>query len=385
MKPQGRIAIVGGAGAQGQETLRFLRAFDPELPLVAVDIAFDDVSEAECHRLNVATETLDVLADREKLVNLVSGCRVVANFAGPFYRLGTVVLNAAIECGVDYLDICDDVDACEVLLQRSNAAAQKGIKAITGMGAAPGVTNILVKAARDYLGAPEGLFADISWCAPGSDFTPGIFQHTIHCFATALKGSTNIPPWEDLEPREVIFPDPVGPVEVVRLGHPESHTIPEYLGMPCYLRGGSTTPEILRRTWHLGKALEEHDQLQDAESLARAWDELSAIIPPPNENQPDSGMVIDVVADGDGIRFESATSISMEQSTAVPAAAGAMMLYQGQFDTSGVHPPEALSVPTFFRTAGSISPGGGGLVAYRLEKGRKTSKLSIGSFFAEQS
>jgi hypothetical protein len=243
------------------------------------------------------------------------------------------------------------------------------------VGSAPGTTNLLVKLALDYLGVKPGAgYADIAWCAPGSDLTLGIFEHLVHCFRTALPGRTRTPDWEELEPRIVSFPDPIGSLEVLRLGHPEPLTLPMFLDCQCMLRGGMTTPGMMRMAWDLAR------KCDDGLDLASAWKQLQGNIPQ-EHGREQSGMVIDVTSAGRGIRFESATSISMEQSTAVPAVAGALLLLGANGPMPGVWPPEVLSPQDFFSAAAKVSPGGGGLRAFGMVDGQRDAPIRLRDMF----
>ncbi len=374
----GPIVVVGAGGAQGRELVGYVRSGAPDADILAVDRQFSDTALARLEALSARTLRLDLLKDTAKVREAFEGARIIVNLAGPFYVLGAAVLDAAIAAGVPYLDICDDVDATETLLSRSQAAREAGCAAVIGMGSAPGTTNLLVKLALENLAHVEGeKSADIAWCAPDSDLTFGIFHHLVHCFKTALPGRNTVPDWSELGPRTVAFPEPVGDVEVVRLGHPEPLTLKTYLDCPTHLRGGMTSAGVLRHAWELARACDQ------GRPVADAWRELEASLGSADGGAPGlSGMVIDVMVGGEGIRFESATSISMEQSTAVPAAGVALMMLAGQGPGPGVWPPEALSPADFFEASHRVSPGGGGLRAFRLSHGQPTDRLSLRALFS---
>lgn len=358
------VAVAGAGGAQGLACLGYLRAGLPDARLVALDRWFSEPALQELSRLDASSRLVDLLAQRVDLVSLLREVDVVVNLAGPFYVLGSAVLDAAIEAGIDYVDICDDVDATGLLLERHEDARRRGTAALVNMGSAPGTTNVLVRLALDHLqrlaptDAPRN--ADIAWCAPDSDLTSAIFAHLVHCFRTALPGRNLVPAWEELDPRSIAFPAPVGDVEVVRLGHPEPLTLARYAACPTVLRGGMTSSGLLRRAWALARLCDQ------GLALPEAWREMSAGLPPSSDEPGWSGMCIDVTVGERGLRFESATTISMEQSTAVPAAAGVLMLMEDAGPGPGVWAPEVMDPRRFFEQANRVSPGGGGLKAYEL-------------------
>ena len=57
---------------------------------------------------------------------------------------------AAIEAGAHYLDICDDWEPTLDMLELGERARARGVTAVIGMGASPGLTNLLaMKAGKD--------------------------------------------------------------------------------------------------------------------------------------------------------------------------------------------------------------------------------------------
>ena len=87
----------------------------------------------------------------DNIKEVVKGADVVLNVCGPFYKLGPIVLKAVIEAGINYVDVCDDYDATEILLEMDIAAKKAGITALTGMGGSPGIANLLAKFCADVM------------------------------------------------------------------------------------------------------------------------------------------------------------------------------------------------------------------------------------------
>jgi len=88
--------------------------------------------------------------DHEGLVKAIRDADVVVNCAGPFYKTAVAVAKAAVEAKVNYIDICDDYEAAEILFasEIDNAAKEAGITVLTGMGSDPGTNNVIVKCTR---------------------------------------------------------------------------------------------------------------------------------------------------------------------------------------------------------------------------------------------
>ena len=82
--------------------------------------------------------TLDV-RNEQQLLQALQGQDVVVNLVGPYYLFGTTVLEAAIQKGVNYVDIVDDFDTAAQLLELNDKAAGAGVTALIAMGASPGL------------------------------------------------------------------------------------------------------------------------------------------------------------------------------------------------------------------------------------------------------
>ena len=366
------IVVVGAAGTQARAMLQYLsRAMDLS-GLVAVDLHWPDAVRTEVEQLGAEVITGNVLADdRDRLLKRKPATALLVNLAGPYYVIGTSLLELALELGADYLDICDDVDATERLLELDGDARRKGIRALIGMGSSPGTTNVLIRTALDALGTPERATVDLAWTVDRADMTRAAFDHVMHCFATALPGSMGVPDWDDLEPRYVDFPPPVGRQLTVRLGHPEPLTISHFAGVPQAVNRGGTSPdEHAHLTWAIARLIDPK-QLEGAVddrlwNLYCQYDRIGA----ERWTRIGSGLQIDVTVDGDGYRFASGLDMTMEEATGTPAAAGVLLMLDRALPDPGVWAPECLAPISFFEKVRQVSSGGGGLHLLHLRDGR---------------
>jgi saccharopine dehydrogenase (NAD+, L-lysine-forming) len=73
--------------------------------------------------------------DTKQLVETLKGYDVVINCVVPFYRNGAKVLEACITSRVNYVEICDDYDAADLLLGSTEKCKEAGITAIVCQGA----------------------------------------------------------------------------------------------------------------------------------------------------------------------------------------------------------------------------------------------------------
>ena len=158
---QYQVIVIGAGGAQAQAMVAAAARGTDVSTWLAVDRRWRPATEAATQALGITTREVDPLQDPETLKALLLEGDIVANLAGPYYRTGTQVLDAAIETRTTYMDICDDADVTLPMLERAEAAQAAGVTAVIGMGSSPGTTNILIRAAVDYLGPVQDV--EIAW------------------------------------------------------------------------------------------------------------------------------------------------------------------------------------------------------------------------------
>lgn len=145
-----KVVVLGAAGAMGRVAARHLAtsAGIDELVLADLDGDAADVVAQGIGGGRASATACDVL-DPAAIRRLLEPADLVVNCAGPFFRLGVPTLRAAIDTGTAYLDICDDPDPTIEMLGLDDQARAAGVVAVIGMGASPGVSNLLaVRAAR---------------------------------------------------------------------------------------------------------------------------------------------------------------------------------------------------------------------------------------------
>ncbi len=145
-----RIIALGGSGGMGRYAVRTALRFDFVDEIVVADLDGAAARElaascgAKCR--GVAVDVRDGAA----LTDLLAGADVVLNSVGPFFLLGPPVLSAAIRAGCHYVDINDDWESTVAMLAMDEQARAAGITALIGMGASPGICNLLaVRALRE--------------------------------------------------------------------------------------------------------------------------------------------------------------------------------------------------------------------------------------------
>lgn len=167
----------------------------------------------------------------------ITGADVVFNGVGPYYRFGLTVAREAVAAGAHYVDICDEYDVAHALVtdeELDRAAKAKDLVVLTGMGASPGVSNLLARWAFDQLDETESIEV-IDGLPLFVDLGVTINAHMLH----ALTGDVlqhhdgdyvHVPALGDPQPFDLLHRG--RSYEFAHWGHPEAVTIPRYLPVP---------------------------------------------------------------------------------------------------------------------------------------------------------
>jgi saccharopine dehydrogenase (NAD+, L-lysine-forming) len=356
MTRTGRAVVLGGGGGIGQVAARTLAATDDATSVVVADLdagaAGATVDLVGDDRFSAAA--VDV-TDGQALCDLVDGADVVVNCVGPFYRFGAPTLSAVIDAGVDYVDVCDDLDATRAQLELDGRARDAGVRAVIGMGNSPGLANIFVKLCDEWF-LDETHSAEIMHIHGGEpDEGPAVLKHRIHAMTNDVPlfvdgAFTEVRMLEDSGAafvRDEAF-EGVGTFPVFPYPHPETITLP-------------TVFPHLRRATNLGVVfpLSYFEMTQD---LVRAGTPVDEIVDVLRRERPrllaEAGVtgpggclkvVVGGTIGGEEHRYECSLFSTEEgagEGTGIPAGLGALLMLRGGIEGGpGVHPPEAV-VPT---------------------------------------
>lgn len=220
----GKTVLLLGAGAMGTLAAQTISGFDEVDKLIVASLNRAEVESAAVRcRGHVVPETIDV-TDHDRLVALMQRADLILNCVGPFFRFGVPILNAAIEARVDYLDICDDPEPTRNMLDMDEKARNAGITAIIGMGASPGINNLLGAMVCDRLDEVDLLVAGWNIEEKTEDrleFSAAVIHWMEQCSGTILECRDgqliNGKPLLDLE---VDYPGR-GRRTIYTVGHPE--------------------------------------------------------------------------------------------------------------------------------------------------------------------
>jgi saccharopine dehydrogenase-like NADP-dependent oxidoreductase len=358
--PEIEVAVIGAGGARAQGVLEIAGRAGVIGNWLAADRHWRGSERYTCERLGMRTVELDATEEPGRLRELARDTALVVNLAGPSYAIGTAVLDACIEAGCDYLDICDDPEVTREMLARDEAAGEAGVRALVCMGGAPGLSNVLIRAGAEWLGEADEV--SLSWVADVADVTEASLEQLWRLFAPVdSEGERQpVPAWEELSLSSAKFPEPFGERLVLALAHSEQVTVPNFLGVETVRSFGSIVPEdSMVVNWALARLGASGGG--GASDLYRRY--LATRAP---TDYLGSGLVVDVWSGEEGVRFASADRSGLPESAGVPTAAGILLMLEEGPDEPGVIAPECLEPAEFFRRLGRLSRGGGSLGAYRL-------------------
>lgn len=308
----------------------------------------------------VSTQTVDV-ADFQALVKIIKGNDVVVNCVGPYYKYGLHTMKAAIEAGVNYLDIMDDYDTTLAAFDMDEPAKKAGLSLCIGFGSSPGFNNIIVKYAADKLNEVDEV--RILWGYTLNDTGgTGVVIHMFH----ALQG--NVPQYLDGKLvyvpagsgiEEVEFVEPFGKCPVYYVGHPEPITIPRYIkGVKTVVNKAGIIPlwgnQLFKELVERGFASDEPLTVGDNSIIPEQF--LAEFI----QNSPsfkkhveewttEPGKIIVKGKEGNKVvTYVYNSSGRMAPGTGIPASICAQMLARGEIKEKGVVAPEGCVDPKLF-------------------------------------
>ena len=175
---------------------------------------------------------LDV-TDKEHLEKIMSDHDIVLNTTGPFFKFGLSILKSAIKCKCHYFDICDDWEPTEEMLKLNDEALKNEITAIVGLGASPGISNLLGLKAMNELDKTESIITgwDVSSAKPEDESsqkgTNAAMEHGLQQISGEIKvyKDKKYKLTKPLEKIKIHYPGR-GNHNVFIFGHPEAITFP---------------------------------------------------------------------------------------------------------------------------------------------------------------
>jgi len=364
-----RLVILGGCGAVGGTAVRTLAATGYYDEYVVADKKLDMARKLSSELGPDKVKAVELNADDPRsLQEAIAGSSVILNCVGPYYRYGPPILEEAIKAGIDYVDICDDMDATEIMLELDGKAREAGISALVGMGSSPGMANLLVKFTAETL-LDQVDSVDIYHAHGGEPVEgPAVIKHRFHSM------EIDIPMFLDGEYKtvrlfeesgkaleeETDFRD-VGTYPVYAYPHPETITLPKYIeGVKRVTNLGLVIPvsyaDLIKDMVRLGLTSDEPLEVQGEMVVPREFavafviSRRDGLLKEAGIDTPRGCLKIVVKGEKDGephtyIFQMSSSGMGMGEGTGIPAALGAIVMGQGKITLKGVFPPEAAVDP----------------------------------------
>ncbi|MGQ9776816.1 MAG: saccharopine dehydrogenase family protein [Thermodesulfobacteriota bacterium] len=359
-----KALVLGGTGGMGQGVARDLIKQERVQQVVLGDINIDPNRLQEKLRKSpkVSLERIDV-NDHERLVKKLKEVDIVINCAGPFYKTAVPVAKAAVEAKVNYIDICDDYEATEILFHSEidRLAKEAGITVLTGMGSDPGTNNVIVRWYADQLDRVDEV--DLFWVVSIAELSGAAWDHSLHMtlgkIPQYLEGKLEYV--EGGTGEEVAeFLDPLGTCVVRYVGHPQPLTIPKYLkGVRKVVVKGALIPswvdELIKEQRETGFLSKEPIEVRGNKVVPydltlKLWE----TIPHTRDRGPlASGLKVIVKGEREGkqVIYTADMAGRMAPGTGLPASIAALMIDAGEVTVRGVVAPEGCIGPKKFLSA----------------------------------
>lgn len=360
-----------GAGGMGALAARTIAGFKEIENITIADLHEDAARRvaAECRGKALASSVN--VEDRSGLIALMKGHDVVANCVGPFFRFAVPILEAAMAAGASYFDICDDPEPARDMLGMGKKAEAAGITAVVGLGATPGITNMLAaKISRIFTQMTE-LHAAWNIEEKADDTTTGLeYSAAIVHWMKQTSGrilECRDGKLEEVRPLEAVnlrYPGR-GTRKVWTVGHPEpvsfAWSYPGIRRSSCYMVMPALTAADFKKlsgkinsgSLTLEEAARELVEMSKSESLiGRFVGAVSHLF-----DQAPRLPLFFVIAKG-RIQDRSATVAAsiksfppgMARTTGIPLAIGVHQFARGKVTRKGVATPEvALDADAFFQ------------------------------------
>ena len=352
-----KVIILGACGGMGRHVAKSISLFSEIDNLTIADLNLKD-AELFASQLGPHIKGIKVdINDTESLLSILSHHDIVLNTVGPFFKFGYQVLKTSLEANCHYMDICDDWEPTEKMLELNNFAKEKNLLALLGLGASPGITNLLGKIAIDYLDIAHTIYTgwNLEEAQPESlssqKETNAAMIHGIEQITGKVKIFKDgkfemVNPLKELE---VPYPN-IGTCSAFIFGHPEAITFPHHfkdlLNSVNLAHGNKSTIFVLKTMRKLinlkiltkktaARFLEWLEKKENSKKhiQANSLPEIYALaIGFKNGNEESVGVSLD---------GEPSRELTMGEATGYPLSLGLKMFLNNEISERGVVAPES--------------------------------------------
>ena len=355
-----KVIILGGCGGMGRYASKAISSFDQIQSLTIADLNKEDAEEF-ANQLGPQVKGISLnINDKELLYETLKSFDIVVNTVGPFFKYGYGVLKTSLDANCHYMDICDDWEPTEKMLELDHLAKEKGLLAILGLGASPGITNLLGAIAINELDQPETIYTGWSMDeAKPEDIssqkeTNAAMIHGIEQISGKVKifKDKKFQMAKPLKAIDINYPQR-GNFKASIFGHPEAITFPKhYKNLQASMNlvhGDRLTMTILR---FINKLIAL--RLLSKEIAARFLDWLERNSSSKKSQQQNNLPEIYALAIGSknnklesvGVSYDGTPTreLSMGDATGLPLALGLKMFIEGDIPIKGVISPESEAI-----------------------------------------
>ena len=348
----------------GRYAMRSIQHFVTVDQIVIADIDYP-TARTFADDLNQKASPLQLdVNDSQAMKSAMVGVDIVVNTCGPYFRFALPILRASIDSGCHYLDICDDWEPTIEMLKLDEKAKAADVSATIGLGASPGLTNMMALIAARELDSVVGIVT--GWDMSGitldetgaNQSTNAAMLHGVEQMTGKVKiftegGFTLVKP---LQARNVNYPG-IAPFIGNVFGHPEALTFPKYFaGLKESINlahGGDANSKLLKLVMGLvnlrilskRKASNLLGWLENMQH--KKVEEIGDNNPPVmyglaqglKDGAPASVGVCLETKNSQGV--STAQALGMGHVTGIPLACGVKLLAEGAITRKGVLAPEA--------------------------------------------
>jgi len=357
-----RVLVLGGAGAVCSETTRDLAKYSDFEDIVVADY---NLEAAKALVKDIGDKRLSTVfcdaEDYDSMLKLFPGFDVVVN--GLPWRYDVPVTKACVEVGINGLDVSTEEEQWDF----HTTAKDKDMIFIPGVGATPGITNVMARNAADQMDQIDDVqinFAAFRSPAPA----PGLLITFLYEFHPVTEERCYykdgefvwVPPFEGA--KLVDFGGQIGEQEAYYVPHTETSTLPKALGVESVSVRGCFplhAIKLARALLEAGLFSEEPITIKGVESTAFELIHDILLELPETKETPlwSYGLVVEVFGkkDGHDIKIthrskhppmdEWGGKAAYYKNIAIPLSIGAQMIARGDIEARGVLPPESVINP----------------------------------------